>query len=226
MNGRPAQDCGRCRQQVTCWFAGARPAQVAVSLAVCRLQRAKTTVERDRAFRALLQMIGPRLRATATWCAKRTGRSAEETYFDLQATVYERLISRFDIGTGVHPLHWLFNPRTGAVQSWVSVEASRHTKQRTRFGATALVAEEPASLLTGQLAATASFEYEELNPMLHRFASILHDGETLSVREYRVATSLLEGVHANVIARRLGITSVSVRALNATATRKLREALT
>lgn len=211
---RPAQDCARCRQQTLCWFRESRPAQVAVTLAVCRLQQAKTPRERDRAFRALLEMVGAKLRKSAEWCAKRVGRDPDTAYLDLQAAVYEKLTTKFDIAAGVHPLHWLFNPRTGAVTLWVANETERLKRQRTRY-----VVTDPESI--PQLPNTPTVDLRE-PPTEARLPPAVYDGTTLTVREFRAVVGLtMEGMTLAKMAARLALSGPQLTKVYGNALAKL-----
>lgn len=214
---RPQQDCARCRLLQTCWDPQLKPDGVVINLLVCRL---KLGLDREQTARTLLELIKPKVRRVARWTRRKIG-SSEMTLRDyvavIQSVAIESLSVHYVLGSHMHPMLWLFVRPFGAVTLWaqqhirtVRRDRSRviHLESMSRSGLDDIDEKirRANSLATNRQVQAGPpgvvFEPIEFDARFQDRAraahilTVLDDGVSLSVDEYRVLAFCLSNAHA------------------------------
>lgn len=203
---RPIQDCARCRNLPICWSKDLQPEAVVINLLVCRI---KTNNRRDHAMRLLLAQLKDKISAVARSVAPRVAEPVEDLECEIQAYIAERLIQRFDLSEGIHPLYWLFNRKSGAVEFWARERVRSISKQAryVSYSGYENTSDEDDEGLTEVIAyinkRTSGYRIKSPPPdsfvqphdiydsdadrrhRADRVMAIIDDGVTLSTKEYR-----------------------------------------
>lgn len=106
------QPCHTCRLQAHCWRPELSVDATTVNLLVCRYKQ-----NDNKAAKALLQLLQPKLRSIATAVAGPLGVSTTAALREAESEAMLAL-SEYVLGMRAHPLYYLFAPRTGRLSKW------------------------------------------------------------------------------------------------------------
>lgn len=250
-----AQDCSTCRNMTSCWKSGLDEQAVALNILVCRIQRG---IQRDKATRLFLHLIRPKLLKIAKWVRSRTGMDVHDAVREMESVAIETLLTTYVMGELVPPIVYLFNERHGAVRHWAVRTVSEARRQRAMYlsyGGTAAGerateggGDLEARLISLNRVATQSRIHtappglveegedagrdERIEALCQRALSVVEDGVTLPVTEYRILKFFLVNARDGVrmtewitphMARILGIPPNNVSRLYGLAYRRVIE---
>lgn len=200
---RERQDCSRCRHIHTCW-SSSNDNHIILNLLVCRVQR---DIERDRSMSLFLRMVHPKLLKVSQRLVEKLGShgqaSVGEILGELQSHIAEVLLTQYDVGDFGHPMHYLFDRKTGVVTNWAREYRRKH---RQFYGTHMLYGDDTD---TGEIeaqigklnrsATNGRVQSSPFNPAwpkqtkptphqqtIKNALTIVDDGMSLSLNEYRV----------------------------------------
>jgi hypothetical protein len=169
-------------------------------------------IERDRSTRAFLKLLRPKIaKVVQQYCTSRVARAeahSSEYIAELEAVVVDIILRRFFLGEGVHPLRFLFGKPNGHALRWIQRRVGRARRYYDKYQLSSAIEQtqeaheesaEPAAPTTELetlLSAQPVSEDSDIGiHLVEDASSVVRDGATLTVAEYRVLRFCLRHAH-------------------------------
>lgn len=244
------QDCSTCAMMHRCWDT--YPQYVTINLLICRMHR---DIDKNKSTAQLLDLLRPKVARIAQSILHMVSPTltpdVDEVTRDVESAIVEYLLDHYQMGELAYPLYFLFGGKSGVMYRWSLAYAARLRKawqDKYPIGGTGVSDEGDfedrldrleSSATSGMISTRPNAEISEEDSITEgidqraaaqRIMTLVDDGISLDLDEYRVMVFCLEnvnergralnGLHA-FMADRLGVARSRVTRLFHDAARQL-----
>lgn len=178
----PVQDCGACKNIANCWDLNAKEEHIILNMLVCRIKR---NIEVNRSAKLFLQMVRPKLKTFAKTSVRGTNIDLGVALADLESQTIEYIQQSYVMGEIAYILHYLFGQPNGVIRHF----ANNYARKTRKYEETHVLEDLEASDESAYDPYNPSDEHE--TDLTKAARSVIDDGVTLTLHEYRVLSFCL-----------------------------------